>query len=286
VDSRPIYLLLAAMLCAYLTAIARMVSGAWARRATPEELIVGLVALYGMATLQLYIGRSDANVLLCVTVPFCLVATSFVVDFHRWLAQQHCARGAQERHPALSSILEFMPIVFAASAAVALLVNAHFREYPGLLQVGMGNRWGGNVTSSGNYLFARTHDAPMPELRRDAVQRFHAIAQRVRELAQDGQGTLAVIDMADTAYLVEADVRPYFRYSPVLASLGTKRQVAEILDVLRNSPPDWVLLPSESPVTLFGVRADDVYEEVRTAVQARFDREQELLGTDVYRRRK
>ena len=66
----------------------------------------------------------------------------------------------------------------------------------------------------------------------------------------------------DTKFLLQADLKPYFRYSPLLGLIFTKRQEAAVLDKLRNDPPDYLVLP------LLPLDAPDVLEDLRKAADA------------------
>ena len=81
----------------------------------------------------------------------------------------------------------------------------------------------------------------------------------MEKLADNGRYRVAIVDQCDTHFLVEAIFKPYFRYSPVLTSIILQQQKREIERQLVANPPDYLLLPMESPATTYGVRADDVY---------------------------
>jgi hypothetical protein len=280
-----VYLLLASMLACYVVAILRATIDLWSGATAPGRFVVGLLALYGMATLLLYVGRSDPAYLFNVAVPFCVVLTSFLADAHRWIVQKHAADCPTGRPQAVASLLACVPPTAVGLAALALFGTASFQDYPGLLQSVLGNRWSAPQAASRGYLFADSRDAPMPYTEEAELRRFRAITQRLRELAQSGRNTVAVMDMMDTAYLVDADLKPFFRFSPVLSNLATRQQVKEIQDVLVNHPPDYVLFPAESPRALHGLPIDDVHTAIKEVLHERFEQERRIEDMEVYRRK-
>ena len=94
-----------------------------------------------------------------------------------------------------------------------------------------------------------------------------------------------MLGMDDTEYLVEADIRPYFRYSPVLQTLLTKSQLQSVEQVLIDHPSDYVFYPAESPLTLFQVTADDVYLDIRKVIRDHFVFDKRVADIEVYRRK-
>ncbi len=82
------YLILAFVLISYLVAILWMLERLWFRKATAEDLITGLVALYGMATLLLFVGRSDPPYLRNVSIPFCVVLTRLLLVVYQFVTEQ------------------------------------------------------------------------------------------------------------------------------------------------------------------------------------------------------
>ena len=278
------YVILVLVLISYFVAILWMLQRLWFRKATAEDLITGLVALYGMATLLLFVGRSDPAYLRNVAIPFCVVLTRLLLIVHQFVTEHVVAIVVPQWQTAVRRALQVAPWLGTAALLSALFFNADFTDYPGLLQTYLGNRWTGQAAADNDYLFASRHDAPLPAKDREEVNNFRAVTAVIRELSAGGK-TVAMLDMDDTEYLVEADIRPYFRYSPVLQTLLTKDQVRSVEQVLIDHPPDYVLYPAESPLTLFQVTADDVYLDIREVIRDHFILEKQVAKTEIYRRK-
>ena len=299
------YLVLVLVLISYLVAILWMFERLWFRKAAAEDLIAGLVALYGMATLLLFVGRSDPAYLRNVAIPFCVVATWLLRAVHQFATEQVLAAVVPERRSAVRGVLQGAPWLVAAALLLALFGDPNFRAYPGLLQTYLGNRSTGPGTmypwsaAEEDYLFLSRRDAPLSAVPdqengtrdaevkrlREEVKNFRAVAEAMRDLAASGK-TVAMLDVDDSLYLLEADIRPWFRYSPVLQNLLTKEQVRSVEQVLIDHPPDYVLYPAESPLnTIFHIKADDIYLDIRKVIREHFVLERRIGGTEFYRRK-
>jgi hypothetical protein len=282
------YFLLAVMVVAYLFSILWMFQRLFFRSATAEDLITGMVGLYGMATFLLYVGRSDAMYLRNVSIPFCIVVMRLLAGCHESFARQLPMMVVPQRLASTSSALAWLPRLVVAATVIALCASPGFLDYPGILQTALGNRWTVRQAPTDNYLFASSRDAPMPEQLRPEVTAFQEVTKAMRQLSENGKYSVAMLSMRDTAYLVEADLRPYFRYSPVLQTLIRKDQVRGIEQVLIDHPPDYVFYPAQSPPSIFGVppeKDDDIYVPIRKVIQEHFNWESNVCGIDVYRRK-
>jgi len=287
------YLILAAMLVVYLLAVFQMLEGLLFRRLTAEGLITGIVALYGMASLLLFVGRSDPPYLRNVAVPFCVLVIWYAFRSYEFIVPRLTSFVLSQQQAAIQSMLAWTPWLVVAISLVALCASPGFLDYPGMLQTSLGNSWTNYRTNQrlpediyppDNYLFASRRDASLPEKRRGEVQAFQEVTKAMKELS-DRRHSVAMLDMKDTEYLVEADIRPYFRYSPVLQTLLTKEQVRGVESNLIENPPDYVFYPAESPPTLFGRTADDIYPDIRQVIREHFDWDRTVGGMDIYRRK-
>jgi len=284
IDNWRCYLILILVLVSYLLAIVWMLGRLWFRKATAEELITGLVAMYGMATLMLFVGRSDPPYLRNVSIPYCVVLTRLLLVAYANVEEKILALFVPERRARLRRVLQAGPWLATAMLLMTLPCNADFLDYPGYFSTCLANRWTANSAVDDDYLFLSRRDAPLDPDRRGDVADFRAVCAAIRELSERGK-TVAMLDMDDTEYLVEADIRPYFRYSPVLQTVLTKNQVQSVEQVLIDHPPDYVFYPAASPLTLFHVTADDVYLDIRKVIREHFVLDKRVAGMEIYRRK-
>ncbi len=112
----------------------------------------------------------------------------------------------------------------------------------------------------------------------------NAVTEAIQELAESSDVSVAMIGPDDTHFLVAADIKPWFRYSPTMPNLLTKPQVVLLQRQILDHPPDYLLLPSESPpVPPLGFRADDVYQSLRELVQEHYTLEKRVAGMLLFR---
>ena len=100
------YLILSLVLVSYLVAIVWMFQRLWFRTVTAEELITGLVAMYGMATLLLFVGRSDPSYLRNVSVPYCVVLMRLLLVAYAWVEDKTAALFLPERRARVRKLLK------------------------------------------------------------------------------------------------------------------------------------------------------------------------------------
>ena len=151
---------------------------------------------------------------------------------------------------------------------VAVFAKENFQNYPNLLHWSYRDRHLSRPAD--NYLFAQRRDALLPEDLRPEAQGFAAITDELTELSAGGRNSIAVIGFAETHFLVQADLKPYFRYSPVLPNLVFKEQVDLIERQLLDHPPDYLLIFDQSPMTDPDVRAADVCDQIIMRLKERY----------------
>ncbi len=134
-----------------------------------------------------------------------------------------------------------------------------------------------------NYLFESRRDAPLPKEADGFVVQFRAVTLLLKKLTADGHTKVAMVDMRETCYLVEADLAPWYRYSPILASLSTKEHLNGMIQEILANPPDYIVCPHESPRTIFNTTADDIYLPVLSAIRQRYSLQQQVYGMDLWK---
>jgi hypothetical protein len=277
-ESRIASVLLILMLTTYLSAVYRMLQQGARRRLTPEHMVIGLVAVNGLATLLLFIGRSHPYNLMHVSIPFCIVLTSFAAE----LTDQ--AKASAGSGPAATRVvLGALPLACVLGALTAIIIHPGFRSYPNLLAQGQ-HRLQGRQAADPDQVFASRRDGPPTKADRVEMASIRRVAAVLRELSDGGRNSVGIIDGVDTSYLVEADLQPRFRYSPVLASLAYKTQLESIIQQLVHDPPAYLLLPAGAPITPSGLPTTDTYDSIVKVVERLYIKERLVADKVVYRR--
>jgi len=215
-------LLLLAMLALYFRCMGAALSACIERRVSPDQAIRAAIAAYGLGTLMIFIGRSHQQNLMHVTIPFCLLVADLATSTARAFSAGAAARGIRPQH-----------LLWAALVAT-ICVQSDKVAYPNLVNAAMS-------PFALTALQATSGDALPAESPREVAE-FRAASDAIRQASDGGRNKVAVIGYNDTAYLVQAGVAPYFRYSPVLANLLFEDQVAELTRRIAGAPPDWIFI--------------------------------------------
>jgi hypothetical protein len=281
---RYVYLLLVITLFFYLLAVGLMLEGLFKKTLTPKDFLVGLIALYGLAIFTRFIGRSHPWNLHHFSIPFCIVLTRYLAGFYG-MASRAAARFRPPPYPLLPAALALVPSVFACLALVAMLISPGFLIYPNLLSWTFNGRFSEPEIPANSYLFTSLRDAPFPEQYQPWVDKFHATTEMMRALSKDGHKTVAMIAFADTPYLVETDLRPYFHYSPVTANMVIWKQVKVVQQQILDTPPDYLLFPREPQPDVNRSPTNDISESFLKTIKERFILDRQVYDFDVYRRK-
>jgi hypothetical protein len=276
------YLFFSMEILVYLFFVSSALEKSLRKSLSPESLMLGTIALYGLGTMTIFIGRSHPFNLYHPSIPFCILLTSAFawtgVELGGRLEAARPAPGA----PLLRATLRTVPWACVYLALIAVCANGNFQQYPNLLHWSSCDRPVARPLD--NYLFAQRRDALLPEALRPEVQRFAAITDELMQLSEGGRNSIAVIDIAETYYLVQADLKPYFRYSPLLASLYFKEQVDLIDRQLADHPPAYVLIPDKAPMIDQQVRSTDVYDRVMARLNERYTLLEKVYDMIVFKR--
>ncbi len=261
-------LLLLAMLAAYFRCMGAALWACVQRRVSAAQTIRAAVAAYGLGTLMLFIGRSHEENLLHVTIPFCLLVAELAASTARAFPAGAARRPIRLQH------------VLSIGLVATICVQAAQAGYPNLVDVAIGA-----VPAS------RTHptwiegagDAIPTESHRDVAE-FRAASDAIRQAADGGRHTVAVIGYNDTAYLAQAGVAPYFRYSPVLANLLFQYQVADVTRHIADAPPDWIFIAVEPERTLNRTSTVDAVHAILAAMTQGYVRQGDAGHFAAYRK--
>jgi hypothetical protein len=260
-------LLLLAMLATYVRSTGVALCACWSSRVSARQAVRATIAVYGMGTLLIFVGRSHEQNLMHVTIPWCLLLAESAAS----------AATAPHRPPRLrwTFTLAMGLIIFIAVQAATIRYPNLVDGVAGLLDVATNNRprW---TDAAGDQLPAE----PAVHL-----AEFRFASDAIRKVSGGGRRSVAVIAFNDTAYLLEAGVAPYFRYSPVLANLLFKEQVDGITRRLAEAPPDWIFLSTIDHASVGDAQLTDSTSVIRHAIEPAYD----LLGGAgqfaVYRRK-
>ena len=276
------YLLFTSELLVYLYFLVIPIKKSLRKILLPEDLVLGMIATYGLGTIMIFIGRSHPSNLFHPSVPFCILLT--VVVAHAVTNITEKLKTAFPVAPFFHATMWIIPWTVAYLLLIAACSTWGGQCYPNLLH------WVFNdlrvASPTDNFLFAEQRDVFLPENLQPVIQRFSAITDRITKLSDGGRNTVAVIDFAETHFLVKADLKPFFYYSPLMASLATREQVEIVEHQLANCPPDYVLIPDQAPMTTSpNLRATDTYGRLLAKVKENFTQIESVYDMAVFERR-
>jgi hypothetical protein len=208
------------MLTVYTLVIVNALDRSWVGHLTAADLIQAQIGVFGLGTFILFVHRSHPFNIYHVAVPFCALITVFLSNLG--------GRAAPEGHPrakVLRRICAALPWVGVYLLCLAFMDNPNVHAYPSLF----GHVFAGAGAS------ARKSSAPtFAQARQDELR----LAADLRRLTQGGTRSIAVISGYETPLLVQADLPPYFRYSPL--KLSHQHQVELVRQDFAARPPDIV----------------------------------------------
>ncbi len=267
IDHGETALLLLAMLATYVRSIGAALCASWSRSVSARQAVRATIAVYGMGTLLIFVGRSHEQNLMHVTIPWCLLLAES--------AASAASAPPRPRRVRWTFALSMGLIVFITAQAASI-------RYPNLVN-GMAGLLEARADKRPGWTDAAGDELPTEPAAH--LAEFRAASDAIRKVSGGGKRSVAVISFNDTAYLLEAGVAPYFRYSPVLANLLFKEQVDDITRRLAESPPDWIFLSTIAQATVGDAQLTDSTMVIRQAIAPTYD----LLGGvgqfAVYRRK-
>lgn len=228
------FLLLMAALTTYsfhvVSAIFRMIT----RRLEATDLVMALVAAYGLGTMMLFINRSHPFNLYHPIIPFCILAAASIARLTKmpWRTVSSASKSTKILDSRLQTVL---PGLLIAAQLFSLALNPDVWDYPSLLSHQAPARSGLPAE------LERASRALPSSYRASASYRreIEPSVEILQRLYDGGRHSVALIYHFDTVVLSLADVPPYFRYSPL--ELLHRGQVDNVERRLKNSPPEFVL---------------------------------------------
>ena len=242
-------LTLPVMLVTYFLSAGSALSACLQRSVSQDHALTATIAVYGMGTLVLFIGRSHHYNLLHVAVPACLLAANAV---HSVL---HAARKRIVRAAA--------PHILSIAFGLLLLDESTATAYPNAINVALGIVQIKPVEPAWTRL---SGDVVQPIFPRKTAP-FRLASDAIRRASASGLRSVAVISIDDTPYLLEADLAPYFRYSPVLANLVFRDQVHALELRIAQAPPHWIFISNAPEPTLYDTTTADVLVDITAVVR-------------------
>jgi hypothetical protein len=238
------------------------------RRASPPDLIVGALALYGFVVLLYFTGRSTPYNLVRATIPFALLTAVL---------------GARASAAVLGGRPRARVVAGWASTVVAvafLVTNPFFRDYERHTSM-IGRLAGTWEEPEGDVclLTAPRDLCGLPEVLRANQVNVARIAERLRALQPPG-GSVTVLDQTGPMFQLAAGTRTWGRWSPYFITLARQGQLDEVVADLRREPPDVVLFRrGEQP--LFA----DIVVALKGAIVERFVLDSTIGDWEIWRLR-
>ena len=246
------------------------------RLAAREDLPLACVALYGTLALLHFIGRSHPANLYVAAMGF---TVALVVSLHR------LAEVARQVLPAQVTLQRAGKLAFStlAAAFVALYATSPCaRNYPNVFR-----RWLSPYPPHKLALYANMRDIRLTAVDAPTVRQYNAVVKEARALRAQGR-TIAIISNDDTSLYLAAESPLWYRYSPLLPSLISRKQLEGATAKLASKPVDYVFLPSDEPwksfETWYPLKTTDVYFAIRSTVQAHYTFDHTCGAFDVWRR--
>ena len=239
----------------YLYNLARLIVELIGTGSARRQVFRGCLSAYGLCTMMIFVHRSVWQNLFHVVVPFVILAFDELSGLPERILRSMRSRAA-------------LRLTLATGALVLLASCSALWEYPGLLQtIVLGS------PDSGTEL-KRLGVAGLPANSEfEAFSRdFEGITLRLRELHGSGR-RIAVIDEAETMFLLAADLPPWDRFTPLVTTLWTRSQLDAAKERFLTGRFDVVMLRDRDEPMSARYRDDPIRatsDELRDLVAERF----------------
>jgi len=263
-------LLLLAMLATYFRSAGAALSACWTRSVSARQAVRAAIAVHGLGTLMIFIGRSHEQNLMHVTIPWCLLLADSAV------------LALRELPPRAGTPRIGWTFALAAALTVFIAAQAAAMRYPNLIDGAAGLL---DTPSTRRPSWTDAAGDALPATPASRLAEFRAASDAIRAASGGGRHSVAVLGFNDTEYLLEAGVAPYFRSSPVLANLLFKDQVEGVTRRLAEAPPDWVFLSNDTRAFVGNASLTDSTGAIRAAIQPGYDLLGDVGQFTVYRKK-
>jgi len=239
----------------YLYNLARLIVELIGSGTARRQVFRGCLSAYGLCTMMLFVQRSVWQNLFHVVVPFVILAFDEISGLSGRILRSMRSRAA-------------LRLTLATGSLVLLASCSALWEYPGLLQSIVHGS-----PNSGTEL-KRLGVAGLPANSEfEAFSRdFEGITLRLRELHGSGR-RVAVIDEAETMFLLAADLPPWDRFTPLVTALWTRSQLDAAKERFLTGRFDVVMLRDRDEPMSARYRDDPIRatsDELRDLVAERF----------------
>jgi hypothetical protein len=261
----------------YLFVAARGIVLSVSGGAVPYDLFLATIAVYGLCSNSLFIGRSVWQNLHHVGLPLFIILTT---EISRCIASP---RGTREGKQSPALWRTGGPIAALVCGAGVMAATPGFWTYPNVLQEIVRP-----LTERPLALLPELDDVKLPLDKEEWVQEFRVVQSELRTLVLSGK-TVAIISDADPILYLAAGLTPSSRYSPLLTTLIRKTQLADTeARIARSAPVDYVFLlkkmqPAEGGFRLMR-KTEDSLERLRDVVSAAYQFDHTSGAFEVYRR--
>jgi len=191
----------------YLYNLARLIVELIGPGTARRQVFRGCLSAYGLCTMMIFVQRSVWQNLFHVVVPFVILAFDEISGLSGRILRSRRSRAALT--------------LFVATGALVLLASCSaLWEYPGLLQtIVLGSPDSGTELKELG-VAGLPANSEFEAFSRD----FEGITLRLRKLHSSGR-RIAVIDEAETMFLLAADLPPWDRFTPLVTALLTRAQL-------------------------------------------------------------
>lgn len=224
----------------YLVVLGYCINKLLHARASHFVVFNGSVALYGLLTLNHFVGRSGDYTVFRLYIPLVIIAVHLAgrASGHAG-SYVHGRWGSRGR----SRVLAGMPYVAVGGIVLVLLMVLPSTmlvdpvlEYPNLIS----NQLRGK-TPDGLCLLREPKDLCGLDPRFEGpVETVRAISDELEELDRAGE-RVAVIDESGSLFYLASDTAPWGRYPRIFVVLTTVDKLEEITESLEDDPPDYIL---------------------------------------------
>lgn len=257
------------------------------------------LAIYGLCSALIFVGRSHPANLSHCAIPLILLATicmgpptlNFLDQIMAGLSGRHrIGNWATKLHFGFGLMIAAIVLAFAVQ-------NRYLFWHPSLLRSllpfsapNFSSLWGFQNNIPPDTVYSRQPDALpdiiLPASEQQRTTAFDETAHVVRAYKQKG-ANIAIVSNEDTTLYIATDVQPWGRYSPVLPLLLRWHDVSVLKQKLsdRVTAPDVIFLVSAEGLRFSWPDTSDVAEELRRYIATEYSRVGTAGDYEVYERR-
>jgi hypothetical protein len=237
----------------YLAYAGRLVAAVAFGDADRATMASGTLAVYGLASLLLFVNRSHPYNLYHVVLPCCALAT--------------CAFARLSRRPAFGHVA-------LAITLFALGLSPSWRSYPSLLKWIAHRPATERVRVSGADLEGAANIA--------AGREYSELTAALRSLRKDGF-SVGILDGADATYFLGSGCEPCDRYIPILAGVVWKSQLDGVRDRFLGRRFDFIAMRSGDAAK--GRFGDEDLAEIARWIEPDYELDSRVGSFGIWRRK-